>query len=53
MDGTIIEHACQETHGILISMRKRPEKTEQTKADIKEAFWRLYAAKPLEKITVG
>ena len=34
-------------------MRKRPEKTEQTKADIKEAFWRLYAAKPIEKITVG
>ena len=53
MDGTIIGHTCQETHGILISMRKRPEKTEQTKADIKEAFWRLYAAKPIEKITVG
>lgn len=34
-------------------MRKRPEKTEQTKADIREAFWRLYAVKPLEKITVG
>lgn len=36
-----------------MSMRKRPEKTEQTKADIKEAFWRLYATKPIEKITVG
>ena len=34
-------------------MRKRPEKTEQTKADLKEAFWRLYATKPIEKITVG
>ena len=34
-------------------MRKRPEKTEQTKADLKEAFWRLYAEKPIEKITVG
>ena len=34
-------------------MKKRPEKTEQTKADLKEAFWRLYADKPIEKITVG
>ena len=34
-------------------MRKRPEKTEQTKADLKEAFWRLYAERPIEKITVG
>ena len=34
-------------------MRKRPEKTEQTKADLKEAFWRLYADRPIEKITVG
>ncbi len=34
-------------------MRKRPEKTEQTKADLKEAFWRLYAETPIEKITVG
>lgn len=34
-------------------MRKRPEKTEQTKADLKEAFWQLYAEKPIEKITVG
>ena len=34
-------------------MRKRPEKTAQTKADLKEAFWRLYATKPIEKITVG
>ncbi len=38
---------------MLCCMRKRPEKTEQTKADLKEAFWRLYAAKPIEKITVG
>ena len=35
------------------AMRKRPEKTAQTKADLKEAFWRLYATKPIEKITVG
>ncbi|MBP3866903.1 MAG: TetR/AcrR family transcriptional regulator [Eggerthellaceae bacterium] len=34
-------------------MRKRPEKTERTKADLKEAFWRLYRDKPIEKITVG
>ena len=34
-------------------MRKRPEKTDQTKADLKEAFWRLYSQKPVEKITVG
>ena len=34
-------------------MRKRPEKTEQTKADLKEAFWRLYAIRPIDKITVG
>ena len=34
-------------------MRKRPERTEQTKTDLKEAFWRLYAEKPIEKITVG
>ena len=34
-------------------MKKRPEITEQTKADLKEAFWRLYAQAPIEKITVG
>ena len=34
-------------------MRKRPEKTAQTKADLKQAFWQLYATKPIEKITVG
>ena len=34
-------------------MRKRPERTEQTKADLKEAFWQLYAETPIEKITVG
>lgn len=34
-------------------MGKRPEKTEQTKTDLKEAFWRLYANTPIEKITVG
>ena len=39
--------------GMLCPMRKQPERTERTKADLKEAFWRLYAEKPLEKITVG
>ena len=34
-------------------MRKHPERTEQTKADLREAFWRLYTTHPLEKITVG
>ena len=34
-------------------MRKRPERTERTKADLKQAFWRLYATRPIEKITVG
>lgn len=34
-------------------MRKRPEKTAQTKEDLKQAFWQLYATTPIEKITVG
>ena len=34
-------------------MGKRPEKTEQTKTDLREAFWQLYANTPIEKITVG
>lgn len=34
-------------------MGKRHEKTGQTKADLKEAFWRLYADNPIERITVG
>ena len=33
-------------------MRKRPEKTEQTKAELREAFWRLYAERPIGAITV-
>jgi AcrR family transcriptional regulator len=33
-------------------MRKRPEKTARTKAELEEAFWRLYAKRPIEKITV-
>lgn len=38
---------------MLIAMKKRPEKTAQTEADLKEAFWRLYATRPVKKITVG
>ncbi len=34
-------------------MNLRAEKTQQTKADLKEAFWLLYTEKPIEKITVG
>lgn len=41
------------THCMLSNMRKRPEKTEQTKADFAEAFWRLYAHDPIDRITVS
>ena len=34
-------------------MRKRTDRTERTKADLKEAFWRLYSSTPIERITVG
>ena len=34
-------------------MRKRPDRTEQTKADLREAFWRLISQRPVEKVTVG
>ena len=34
-------------------MRKRPEQTARTKAEIEQAFWDLYAQKPIEKITVA
>ena len=40
-------------HDILVRVKKRPEKTAQTQADLKEAFWQLYAERPIEKITVG
>lgn len=33
-------------------MHKQPQVTEQTKANIRQAFWELYAERPLEKITV-
>ena len=33
-------------------MGKRPDITERTRAEIQEAFWQLYAARPLESITV-
>ena len=34
-------------------MGKRFEKTEQTKADLREAFWRCYETTPMQKITVA
>lgn len=34
-------------------MAKRSERTQQTKEDFQEAFWRLYATTPMEKITVA
>ena len=36
-----------------LPMRKRPEQTEQTETDLKQAFWKLYAAKPIEQIKVS
>lgn len=33
-------------------MKKRQELTEQTKSNLKEAFWSLYVQKPIDKITV-
>lgn len=34
-------------------MRKRPEQTARTRASIEDAFWDLYATRPIEKITVA
>ncbi|MBQ9022018.1 MAG: TetR/AcrR family transcriptional regulator [Eggerthellaceae bacterium] len=34
-------------------MKKRPEQTARTKAELEQAFWQLYSTTPLEKITVG
>lgn len=33
-------------------MKRRPEKTEQTKAELREAFWSLYEQMPIEKVSV-
>lgn len=33
-------------------MRKQSERTAQTKADLVDAFWKLYKEKPINKITV-
>ena len=33
-------------------MRKQPEVTEQTKANLRTAFWSLYKEKAIEKITI-
>lgn len=33
-------------------MNKQPEVTEQTRANLRQAFWDLYGTKPIEKITV-
>ena len=38
---------------MLHAMGKRPEKTERTRAELEQAFWQLYALRPIEKITVG
>lgn len=45
--------ACVLRRRVIIGpMAKRPKKTEQTKADIREAFWRFYAESPIEKVSV-
>ncbi len=33
-------------------MRKQPQITEQTRSNFRQAFWELYAEKPVEKISV-
>lgn len=33
-------------------MRKQPQATEQTRDNLREAFWSLYAERPIEKIAV-
>ncbi len=33
-------------------MRKQPQVTEQTRANLRQAFWGLYAEKPVDKISV-
>ncbi len=33
-------------------MKKQPLITEQTKANLKAAFWKLYTEKPIEKISI-
>ncbi len=34
------------------TMRKQPQVTEQTRANLTQAFWELYRDRPIEKITV-
>nr|WP_122011709.1 TetR/AcrR family transcriptional regulator [Maliibacterium massiliense] len=33
-------------------MKKQPEVTEQTKRNLRDAFWRLYTQKPLDRISI-
>ncbi|HIZ45831.1 MAG TPA: TetR/AcrR family transcriptional regulator [Candidatus Olsenella pullistercoris] len=33
-------------------MKKQPQVTEQTRANLRQAFWELYAERPIEKISV-
>lgn len=33
-------------------MKKQPQITEQTKANLRAAFWQIYAQKPLDKISI-
>ena len=33
-------------------MKKQPQVTEQTRANLRQAFWELYASRPIEKVSV-
>ena len=33
-------------------MKKQPQITEQTKDNLRSAFWTLYSSKPIDKITI-
>lgn len=35
-----------------MAMKKQPQVTEQTRANLMEAFWKLYLERPIEKITI-
>lgn len=36
-----------------VCVKKRPEQTARTKANLEDAFWRIYATTPMDKITVA
>lgn len=46
-----MQYASPRRQGHLI-MKKQPQITEQTKANLKDAFWKLYTEKPIERISI-